>query len=271
MKIDGSQRKTTCAGLKVTLIKPKRRRRMTVEKGHEVAERGNFNLVDPSTIQQNIKETFEGLTPQFVIIKVPPGGGTNFEVDEDAVKTIDGVVICHYTIRLLFLHKMSESQGEPPACISQDGITGVGKGEKVCINCKYNQPWSFRDYIDNSEKSIRHACQEKHRVFILRSGEFLPMLVSLPFTSIKPFSIFMTKVTLKGKNPKGVIISIGLEKTKSKGGIEFSKCTFKVLGDIPDDQKSKIISLAKFLNSYCRTKPVEAKEKEYDEDFPPEE
>lgn len=234
----------------------------------ELEKVGEFQLVDYRTVQQNIAENFEGLTPQFISVKVPSGGATTFEIDEEPSKVIEGILIDHYAIRALFFQKYEESDNKVPDCRSMDGKTGEGictdypskTNKRVCYcpDCPMNEWGSFKEYIDNDEPTNKKACQERHRLFILRSGELLPILINLPVTSIKPLALYMTKLASKGKSYQTVITRITLDKMRSGGGLDYAQAVFTRAGDIPEDKKKELIELSRFLKPYCRQKPVEA-------------
>ena len=236
------------------------------------AVQGSFSVVDPKTLAENLAENFEGLTPQLMVVKVPSGGSTAFDVDEEMFKTIEGVVTCHYATRVLFLKKYGEgSPAALPDCFSLDGKKGQGKGDGACIQCKYNQFGSYAKYVDPANTSNRIACAEKHRIFILRTGEILPILISLPQSSKKPLELYITKLTQRGKGYRAVLTEISLEKAASKQGIEYSKAKFRKVGDLDEATTKAVLEMAKSLDQYCRTQPVEVELTPPDEDFPHEE
>lgn len=239
----------------------------------ELVKYEGFEIADPKIIKENISENFEGLTPSFITIKMPTGGSTTFEVDEEAVKSVEGIIVDHYAIRMLYMEKFGAGEKHPPVCKSINGMEGQGICEEngedscLCVDCDYNQWGSFKKFIDNADDSNKKACQEKHRIFILRSGELLPVLLPLPATSLEPLKLYMTKIAQKGKHYSTVITKISLEKVTSKGGLNYAKAVFQKLGDVPEDKTKEIISLKKFLKPYCRNKPIEAQEATGEEAF----
>lgn len=232
----------------------------------ELVKYEGFEIADPKIIKENISENFEGITPSFITIKFPTGGSTTFEIDEEAIKSIEGIIVDHYGIRMLYLEKFGSGEKHPPVCKSQNGITGEGMCEEngeagcTCIDCIYNQWGSFKKFIDNSDDSNKKACHEKHRIFMLRSSELLPVLLPLPATSIESLRLYMTKIAQKGKHYSTIITKISLEKVSSKGGLDYAKTVFQKVSDVPADKTKEIMSLKKFLKPYCRNKPVEAQE-----------
>lgn len=230
-----------------------------------------FEIVKFNELREGIADNFEGLTPQFVRVKVPSGDLAVFEVDDEPAKSVEGIIVDHFASRVLYLKKYGEGDKTPPICRSNDGIYGerVGTDTKIpCANCEYNVWGSYHKFIDEKETSNRKACQEKHLLFLLRSGELLPLLFSLPSTSISPLAMYMTKLGMKGKNQTSVVTRISLEKDKSKGGIEYVKTVFQRVTDIPKENLDEIKEVVKFLKSYCRMKPIVTEEEETDGDVP---
>lgn len=230
-----------------------------------------FEIVKFNELRESIGDNFEGLTPQFVRVKVPSGDLTVFEVDDEPVKSVEGIIVDHFPRRILYLKKYGDSEKTPPLCRSNDGIygerTGID-GKVQCANCEYNVWGSYQKFIDEKDAGNRKACQEKHSLFLLRSGELLPLMFSLPSTSIAPLAMYMTKLGMKGKNQASVVTRISLEKDKSRGGIDYVKTVFQRVTDIPVEYLGEIKEVVKYLKGYCRMKPIAIEEEESGEDIP---
>lgn len=227
-----------------------------------------FTLAPIFSIKKNISENFEGITPQFLKVKIPAGGSLVFETEDEFLKTITGVIIDHYTVRFMFNTKFS-GEKNVPVCMSYDGIKGqdVSGNIKLCSECIYNQWGSYKEYIDKTDTTNRKACHERHRIFIMRSGELLPILLTIPVTSIKNFAVYMTKLASKGKHYSHVITEISLVKNKSQSGIEYAMATFKKVEDIPEETIKEVENLISYLKPYCRQKPLEIEEEQEQEPF----
>lgn len=214
------------------------------------AEEGFVSLKE---IHQSISENFEGLTPQFIIAKIPTGS-SGFEVSDELMKEIDGVIVDHYAIRCLYLEKYGGGDGKSPNCISNDGLTGnLGQ----CFSCNYNKWGSYSEFIDAADISKRKACHEKHRIFILRSGEILPIMLSIPPTSIQSFALYMTKLASKKQHYSSVITKLTILRTKNTQGVEYSKVVPTKLSGLSPEKVKESMSVAKYLKTYCRNKPID--------------
>ena len=68
-----------------------------------------------------------------------------------------------------------------------------------------------------------------HMVYLLRSGEFMPLQISLPPTSIRPFNEFVSRAFLLHR--RGIcsaVVQLGLKKMNN-GKDDYSVTTFKLL------------------------------------------
>jgi hypothetical protein len=171
-------------------------------------------------------------------IKVPAGGSTTWSVptlagEEDA-KTIAGIIVHHQTARGYWRQSLDESGGgTPPDCASHDGQYGVGDPGGACARCPMNE-WG-------SKGSGRgKACQERHLLFVLREGEFLPILVNVPPSSLGAVTKLLLRLTSKGVPYFGVVVELGLARDKSGDGITYSKITIAPVGTVASEDMPRI-------------------------------
>ena len=205
---------------------------------NEVAVTGNFNLVTiEGEIAEAIAEEMDGLgTVPFDRVKIPSGGGLAFELpgedDEDTeiAKELVGVILYHHPVNAYWKNKF-EGGNEQPDCSSYDGKTGVDRetGEcKNCADCPHNQFGS-----DGNGK----ACKNVHRVYILREGNPVPLILSLPPTSLKYMRDYISKkILLKGMRCYHAVTKITLKKEKSAGGIDYSRAAFAFVEKLTPEQ-----------------------------------
>lgn len=197
---------------------------MTKSKSTEaIATREEFAVLkqDPSAIASAIHENLGGeeIGPgDLDRIKIPSGGGTSWTVptlagDED-VKEFAGVIVGFKTVRS-FWEKEFSGESNPPDCFSDDGATGNGAPGGTCARCPLNT-WG-------SGKANEKACKERRLVFILRPGDFLPVVVSLPPASIAPFKKYLMRLSSQGVAYYSAVTRFALERDKNSGGIVFSK------------------------------------------------
>ncbi len=81
-------------------------------------------------------------------------------------------------------------------------------------------------------------------LYLLRSGEFMPLQVTLPPTSLKPFREFMNQsFMLRRRATYGSVVQIGLKKM-SNGKDDYSVATFRRLYDFSGEELAQIRQFA---------------------------
>lgn len=208
-----------------------------------------------------IREELDGLGQiPFDAVKVPGGGGLAFELpgdDSDTPETaqdITGVIVHHHPVNAYWKDAYSGGNQQPD-CSSIDGKQGLetATGElHDCAECPYNQ---FGSAGDGSNSK---ACKNGHRVYILREGEALPLLLTLPPTSLRAFKDYLAKrIVLKGKRSWHVITRITLKREQNAGGIKYSSCVFAKAGDLSPQQVETLRATVDAVKTFSAAVPVE--------------
>ena len=171
-------------------------------------------------IGKAMAEELAGMDVDFERIKMPSGGSTFFEIPSieqggsEAVKELSAVILHHHALNVYYQGEY-DGGGSPPDCISYDGRTGVGNPGGSCETCPFNEFGSGR----NDGK----ACQNRRRVFILREGEVLPMLLSIPSTSLKAFNRYVQFIVAKRGRSNHFVTKFTLIEAVNKTNTRFSK------------------------------------------------
>lgn len=98
----------------------------------------------------------------------------------NAVKEeIIGVMLCKQDVRALW-----EKGSNIPLCSSFDCVTGVDSEgmQRPCAGCPYDE-WGSAS--DDKEERRGKACKEMRRVYVVEKNSTVPIIVTLPPTSIK--------------------------------------------------------------------------------------
>ncbi len=141
---------------------------------------------------QAMMEELEGLDLTFDRVKIPSGGGLA------PVKEIVGVIVDHHRVNAYWPAAFS-GQGQPPACSSVDGKTGVAAPDadlawagrtQACAECPLNQ-WGSDEGGGGSK-----ACKNMVRIYIVREGDAFPLMLTLPPTSIRNWANYLAKRVL---------------------------------------------------------------------------
>lgn len=221
---------------------------------NEIAVVDGFKVPAVTDMGKLFQEEMQGLSFEFDRVKIPTGGGLAFEVpgdDEDnpdMEKEIIGVIADHHPVNAFWEDKYS-GQNNPPTCSSLDGVQGIDieTGEaRACNSCPMNQ-WG------SAEDSRGKACKNMHRVYIKRSDELFPILLTLPPTSLKPFSNFLAKRVLgKGRRSSEILTKVTLKKATSNQGIAYSQAAFSVAETLPEDLAQQMKQYAEQIKPLTR-------------------
>jgi hypothetical protein len=220
-----------------SVINTNKNKELAVTGGNEIAEVKSGYALAGANLNEILSEELDGLTLSFDRIKVPAGGGLTFALpsenpdDPDMAKEVKAVILYHHPIHSYYREKYTGGN-EAPDCGSLDGHTGVeaeGGEIKVCKDCEYNK-------FGSGENGAK-ACKQKRRIYILREGEALPIILSLPTGSLAEFSKYVMRLLSKGQKTSGVVTKFTLKKAQNAGGISYSQVVCaadRVL--LPDEQ-----------------------------------
>lgn len=184
----------------------------------------------------------------FGAITIAGGGAGVFKVLEPGteeatpgVQAIEGVIVASHPMNLRWGHDYSSRvQGEPPVCSSMDGVTGVEPetGEThECASCPYNQ---FRP------EGGRKECSNKRQLYIMREGDLLPMLFSLPPSALKAYDNYRVQASLTLRAPMSALITrITLKNKTSANGTAYSSPVFTAVGKLPIDEAKRMEAFAR--------------------------
>ncbi len=191
-----------------------------------------------------LAEELDGLTPSFERIKIPAGGGLAFEVpgddpdSPDSVKEFKAVILYHHPINCYYEEEYTGGNN-PPDCGSMDGHVGVvaETGEvKQCADCEYSK-------FGTGKNGVK-ACKQKRRIYLLREGEALPTILSLPTGSLSEFSKYVMRLLSKGKKTNGVVTKFTLRKAQNSGGINYSQAVFAVDRELVDAEIENVKNMS---------------------------
>lgn len=179
-------------------------------------------------------EQLAGITLEFPQLKIPSAGSTFFDIDDEPVKEILGVIVSHGPRNVYYATEFDGSSN-PPDCFSNDGITGHRREDDEsytdceCAKCEYAVFGSGKD-------GKGKACKEKHLMYILTSGRVLPFAFLLPVSSASVLNTYATKLFTQGRYLNQVLTSFTLEKATNKAGIVYSKIVMKKVRDLTPEE-----------------------------------
>jgi len=200
---------------------------------------------------EELMEDMAGLQPSFQRIKIPSGGMLQFELPSDNPEQpdyaayIDGVILHSYPANAYWPDGEYDEEMAPPLCSSSDGVTGSGDPGGACALCPLNQ-WG------SGENGKGKACKNMRQLYLLRSGEFMPIQLTLSPTSIKPYSEFCNIAFASRRRAAfGSVVRIGL-KRKNNGKDDYSVATFQKLLDFSGEDLAYLRTYATGLKAQVK-------------------
>lgn len=193
--------------------------------------------------QEELAEDMDGLQMSFPRVKIPAGGALMFELpsddpeNPDYVKNLEGVILFNHPNNAYWPEGSEYDDSATPLCSSVDAKQGIGEPGGSCISCALNQ-------FGSAAEGAGKACKNMRVLYLLRSGEFMPLQVTLPPTSLKPFREFMNQsFMLRRRATYGSVVQIGLKKM-SNGKDDYSVATFRRLYDFSGEELAQIRQFA---------------------------
>lgn len=189
-------------------------------------------------------------------IKIASGGVQAFEVYEpgedeaEVAREVTGVIVLSHKANAYWDKKFGDSDDKTPVCSSLDGETGMHRetGEvQTCKECPYNQYGT----ADGGTRRGK-ACKNVRRLFILRPGDILPMILTIPPTGLAAFDKYRTRLVLMGKGANSVLTKITLKKETNKDGTAFAAPAFEALQQLPPGEVARVAKYAEMFAQSAR-------------------
>lgn len=168
--------------------------------------------------------------------KIPSGGAKAFEIvtgndDTDTtVQKLVGVVIHSQKCSARF---DEDTRGLPPVCASSDGVIGLeGDVEHVCADCPFNR-------FGTAKKGGGKACKNMIRLYMMVEGSPIPIVVSLPPTSIEGWRNYRLGVLgPRQLKPYEVVTELSLTAETNRAGDRYSVVRPRLIGRLSDADKA---------------------------------
>lgn len=200
-------------------------------------------LTETVNLAELFSEELDGLRPSFEKIKIPAGGGLAYEVpgddpnSPDSAKEFSAVILYHHPINSYYRDKFTGSNN-PPDCSSLDGKLGVVAETGECRDCKSCPYAKF-----GSGENGGMACKQKRRMYILREGEMLPIIMTLPTGSLGEFTKYVTRLVTKGMKANHVVTRFSLKRAQNSTGINYSQVVCSMERVLTPEEKRSIAGM----------------------------
>ena len=200
-------------------------------------------MVESEFSSEELAEDMDGLQMSFQRVKIPAGGTIQFELpsddpeNPDYAKMLVGVILHNHATCAYWPEGSEYDDNTAPLCSSVDGKQGIGDPGGACAACALN-----RFGTDPNGKG--KACKNMRILYLLRSGEYMPIQLTLPPTSISPFREFLNQsFAIRRRATFGSVVQIGLKKMNN-GTNDYSVATFRRLYDFTGEELAQIRAYA---------------------------
>ena len=224
---------------------------MTNNYENAMIQKKNFALPDMIAgefTNEDMADDLEGLQISFQRVKIPGGGTLQFEMpsdnpeEPDYAKTIEGVILYSHPNFAYWPDGMEYDDNVSPLCTSIDGKIGCGTPGGACAVCQFNKYGTATDAKGNPTKG--KACKNMRNLYILRNGESMPIVLSLPPTSLRPYEEFFNgSFAMKRRPSYTAVVQIGLKRVD--GVNPYSVATFKKVHDFSGEELMQVTTYAK--------------------------
>lgn len=231
-----------------------------------------------------LEESDGDFTPEFPRIKVPSGGGTTWEVDDDVAPTreLAGVVVAWHKSSRLYLESFesSDEASRRPDAWSTDGKVQIipsetfekidrinaERGTKLpyphtdLSTCPYNKFVGDAGAAILPGQTSGKANNEYRELFIvLRDAEsVVPYQVSIPASSIKAWDGrggYANGLITKGIRLATVETVLTLTKEKGPGSVEYSRVEFRRGNKLAPELKTAALEYSEGVKDFVKRDP----------------
>ena len=218
----------------------------------ELAVQEKKYLANGNGMAESYAEEMDGLPSGFERIKIPAGGGIAYEVpggdpeSPDTVKEFKAVILYHHPINTYYKEKYDGSNN-PPDCGSMDGRTGINQDGEIseCAKCPFSK-------FGSDEGGKGKACKQKRRLYLVREGEMLPTIMTLPTGSLGEYSKYIMRLLNKGKKSNQVVTKFSLKKAQNATGINYSQAVFAVDRELEPKEIEYIATLTEQAKAFAQ-------------------
>ncbi|HDZ38112.1 MAG TPA: hypothetical protein ENH62_07485 [Marinobacter sp.] len=196
------------------------------------------------SLRENIGD--ESLAPfELDRVKIPAGGTQAWTIPtvdgEIVAKDFTGVIVYHKLGRVYWRESIDDGGGNtPPDCCSDDNVTGIGEPGGECNKCPFAQ-------FGSSNKGKGQACKQVKLLFVVRETALLPIVVSLPPTSLKPAKQYMLRLASNALPYYSVLTRFGLEKAINGSGVDYSRAVLSLAERLNPEQAAQFKKLSQEL------------------------
>lgn len=190
-------------------------------------------------------------------LEVPTGGGLNWQLGTitgtESHKELECIIAAWQNCRAYWPQEFTG--GTPPTCAAPDGLLGYGEPGGKCAACPESQWGSEINRKAGKEQGRGQACKQMRRLFLMREGKILPVMLTLPPTSIRRCTRYFVDLVSAQLPFWGVVTKLALEHASSATGITYGVVTFDLVRELTAEEAAKIKEYAEAIE-HLLTMPV---------------
>lgn len=179
-----------------------------------------------------VQQSFEGVDLQPTRIKINKDSCTFVDPFGNSIKELRGVIVYKQKTRGYW----PRGGGNIPECASTDGITGTTQdgSERKCAACPMNEWGTGEDEAGNPTRG--KACKEMRRIFLANEDTAIPVVLTLPPTSIRAFDDYISARLSQHIIDIARETVITLSSAKSDNGFKYAVAEFTIGDPVPVPQ-----------------------------------
>jgi hypothetical protein len=183
-------------------------------------------------------------------VKVPSGGATSWEVPSlkgpESTRELVGIILATRDGKQYWSKKADDGGSSPPDCVSADLIHGMGTPGGDCQACAFNQ---FGSAIGaNGLPAKGKACKETKLMFFIRPGDVLPLVVSVPATSLGNARKYFLRLAQSQLMHQSVVTKLTLKREQS-GANPYAEIEFTYVRDLSKEEEARSLAIAQTMKS----------------------
>jgi hypothetical protein len=194
-------------------------------------------------------------------LRIPAGGATNWEIPDmmgpQSAKVLNGIIVYHAPTRIFWRDAYTGAKKRPD-CWSPDAITGIGDPGGSCDLCEFAQ-WGSARFGKGQ------ACKAQRNVFIVREEEMLPLVLTLPPTSLRDFDGLMLKLSSRGLPHYGIIVEFSLKRVEREGVPAYSQALFRAVAPLERQQIDRMAEYYEVMVPILRQRAEKIQEEELED------
>lgn len=166
-------------------------------------------------------------------VRMPTGGSTNWTIpslEGDKIETEIEAVIIHQKDGRLYWSGPYTGSGKVPDCTSDDGVTGHGDPGGVCEECPFAQ-WN-----SDPKGGRGQACKQVRYLFLVRSGDRIPIVLVLPPTSLAAIRQYGLRLASKNRHTGTVVSRFKLKESRNADGVKYASLVTEVARALTNEE-----------------------------------